>query len=232
MIVLFAALGEIEKDYSFAEANMDLLEQWSKYLIRYGEDPDYQLCTDDFAGHLSHNCNLSLKAIMGIAGYARILRALGRTVEAEEYMQVAKKYADSFLTRAANADGSYRLAYDRPDTFSLKYNAIWDKLWNTGLFPDSFYAGEMARYRKEAQPYGVPLDTREMYTKSDWMHWVSCFGDKEDFCFMNDLLFKAYNTMRAGSRVPMSDWFYADTTVHQYFQHRTVQGGLFLKFLF
>ncbi len=232
MIVLFAALGAVEKDYSFAAENMDLLEQWSRYLIRYGEDPDYQLCTDDFAGHLSHNCNLSLKAIMGIAGYAKILTALGRTEEAEEHMQIAKKYADSFLARAVNADGSYRLAYDRPDTFSLKYNAIWDKLWNTGLFPDSFYAGEVARYRKEAQPYGIPLDSREMYTKSDWMHWVSCFGDKKDFCFVNDLLFKAYSTMRTSSRVPMTDWFYTDTAVFRGFQHRTVQGGLFFRFLF
>ena len=232
MIVLFAALGEIEKDYSFAAANMDLLEQWSRYLIRYGEDPDYQLCTDDFAGHLSHNCNLSLKAIMGIAGYAKILTALDRGAEADEMLQTAKKYADSFLARAANADGSYRLAYDRPETFSLKYNAIWDKLWNTNLFPESFYAGELARYRKEAQPYGVPLDSREMYTKSDWMHWVSCFGGKEDFCFFNDLLFKAYSTMRTSSRVPMTDWFYADTAVFRGFQHRTVQGGLFFRFLF
>ena len=232
IIVLFAALGEIEKDYSFAAENMDLLEQWNQYLIRYGEDPDYQLCTDDFAGHLSHNCNLSLKAIMGIAGYAKILTALGRTAEADEMMQTAKKYADSFLSRAANADGSYRLAYDRPETFSLKYNAVWDKLWNTGLFPESFYAGEITRYRKEAQPYGVPLDSREMYTKSDWLHWVSCLGSKEDFCFFNDLLFRAYSTMRTSSRVPMTDWFYADTAVFRGFQHRTVQGGLFLKFLF
>ena len=232
MIVLFAALGEVEKDYSFAKENMDLLEQWNQYLIRYGEDPDYQLCTDDFAGHLSHNCNLSLKAIMGIAGYAKILTAIGRVEEAEQYMQTAKQYAESFLARAANADGSYRLAYDRPETFSLKYNAVWDKIWGTKLFPESFYAGEMARYRKEAQTFGVPLDSREMYTKSDWMHWVSCFGEKEDFCFINDLLHKAYSTMRTSSRVPMTDWFYTDTAVFRGFQHRTVQGGLFLRFLF
>ena len=49
-----------------------------------------------------------------------------------------------------------------------------------------------------------------------------------------------YETSR--DRVPMTDWYYADTAeqfwrrfgkVHQgEFQHRSVQGGLFLKLLF
>ncbi|MBQ9429658.1 MAG: DUF1793 domain-containing protein, partial [Clostridia bacterium] len=170
--------------------------------------------------------------IMGIAGYAKILTALGEQAEADEMMRTAKTYADSFLARAANDDGSFRLAFDRPDSFSQKYNAVWDKLWNTGLFPDSFYAGELARYRKEAQPYGLPLDSRQMYTKSDWSHWVACFGGREDFSFFTALIHKAYSTMRQSSRTPMTDWYYADTTQMRAFKHRSVQGGLFLKFLF
>ena len=231
MLILFAVLGEAENDYALAKDNIDLIEQWSKYLIQYGEDPENQLCTDDFAGHLAHNCNLTLKAIMGIAGYAKILKALGRTEEADEMMKTAKKYADSFLVRAANEDGSFRLAFDRPDTFSLKYNAVWDKLWKTNLFPESFYKGETVRYRKEALTFGVPLDSREMYTKSDWSHWVSCFGDKDDFRFFTDLMHKAYSTMRQGSRMPMTDWYYADTALMRGFKHRSVQGGLFFKLL-
>ena len=230
MIVLVSAICKADNDYSFAKENIDLLEVWNKYLIRYGEDPEYQLCTDDFAGHLSHNCNLSLKAIMGMAGFSDILCNIGRKDEAEELMKTVRKYADSFIDRAKNDDGSYRLAYDRPGTFSLKYNAVWDKIWDTGLFDDEFYSSEMNRYKQEAFIYGIPLDSREKYTKSDWMHWVSCFGNKDDFCFVNDLLHKAYSTMR--TRVPMTDWFYTDTSEMVGFQHRTVQGGLFLRFLF
>ena len=230
MIVLVSAICKADNDYSFAKENIDLLEVWNKYLIRYGEDPEYQLCTDDFAGHLSHNCNLSLKAIMGMAGFSDILFNVGRKDEADELMATVRKYAVSFITRAKNDDGSYRLAYDRPDTFSLKYNAVWDKIWGTDLFDDEFYSSEINRYKKEALVYGIPLDSREKYTKSDWMHWISCFGDKEDFCFVNDLLHKAYSTMR--TRVPMTDWFYTDTSEMVGFQHRTVQGGLFLRFLF
>ena len=141
-----SAICEQDGDYSFAAENLALLEKWNRYLVEYGEDPAHQLCTDDFAGHLAHNCNLSLKAIMGMSGFARILRALGRSDEAAELEAKAREYAESFLRRALNEDGSYRLAYDRPGTFSLKYNAVWDKLWKLDLLPASFYAAEIERY--------------------------------------------------------------------------------------
>lgn len=241
MITLTAAICERDGDYSFAVENLTLLEKWNQYLVEYGEDPAHQLCTDDFAGHLAHNCNLSLKAIMGMSGFARILKAIGRTDEATALEAKAREYAESFLRRAVNEDGSYRLAYDRPGTFSLKYNAVWDKLWKLDLLPASFYQAEIDRYKKEAFLYGVPLDSRERYTKSDWELWAACLAeDPADFAFIVHLLHLNYETSR--DRVPMTDWYYADTAeqfwrrfgkVHQgEFQHRSVQGGLFLKLLF
>lgn len=242
MIILFSAICDADGSTDFVEPYMDTVRGWSKYLIEYGLDPDNQLCTDDFAGHLSHNVNLSIKAIMGIAGYSRILTRLGEQGEAEKMMEIARDYAKQLLQRAKNEDGSYRLAYDKPDTFSLKYNAIWDKLWDTKLFPTAFYEGELARYKKELLPYGVPLDSREKYTKSDWLVWAASLSDqKEDFKLLVDALWAAFHTMR--TRAPMSDWFYADTShMKEYysrtsqmfigFRHRTVQGGLFVKLMF
>lgn len=241
MITLTAAICKREQDYSFAREHLALLEKWNRYLVEYGEDPAQQLCTDDFAGHMAHNCNLSLKAMMGMSGFARILQALGRGDEAAALQAKARDYANSFLTRALNEDGSYRLAYDRPGTFSLKYNAVWDKLWGLGLLPASFYEAEIQRYKKEAFAYGVPLDSRERYTKSDWELWAACLAEHpEDFAFFVHLLHLNYETSR--DRVPMTDWYYADTAqqffrkkgkIHQgEFQQRSVQGGLFLKLLF
>ena len=230
MIILVSAICKADGEFSFAEENFELLEKWSKYLIKYGKDPEHQLCTDDFAGHLAHNCNLSLKAIMGITGFADILKNLGKENEAEKLLAIAKDYADSFIKNAENEDGSYRLAYDRPGTFSLKYNSVWDKIWKTGLFPESFFKSEIERYKKEALPYGVPLDSREKYTKSDWLIWVASLADnKDDFEFFSSLLWKAYDTMR--TRVPMTDWYYTDTSEMVGFRHRTVQGGLFIRLM-
>ncbi|MBQ3058641.1 MAG: DUF4965 domain-containing protein [Clostridia bacterium] len=230
MLILIAAICDTLGDYSFAKENIDLLEMWKEYLVKYGEDPENQLCTDDFAGTLAHNCNLSIKAIMGIVGYSKILSALGNAEQANTEMQIAKKYAQSFLERAKNSDGSYALTYDRPETFSLKYNAVWDMLWKTDIFPESFYNGELTRYKKEMNYYGVPLDSREKYTKSDWTMWIACMADsKEDFEFFAKPLWSAYNTMR--TRFAMTDWYYTDTSEMKKFRHRSVQGGLFFKFL-
>ena len=231
MIILFAAICDADDSGDFALPYMDTIEKWSKYLTQYGEDPGNQLCTDDFAGHLAHNVNLSIKAIMGIAGYSRILSRLDRDEEAAELMAIAKTYAVSAVERAKNEDGSYRLAYDQPGTFSLKYNAVWDLLWNTNLFPAEFFTGEITRYKKELLPCGVPLDSREKYTKSDWTAWVACFAqNQEDFDAIVDPMWQAYNA--TPSRVPMSDWYYCDDGRFREFRHRTVQGGLFMKLLF
>ena len=230
MIILFAAICEYDNNTDFVKPYINILKNWSKYLIKYGLDPENQLCTDDFAGHLAHNVNLSIKAIMGIAGYSKILRRLGENSEADEAMETARKYADALVKRAANADGSFRLAYDKPDTFSLKYNSVWDLIWKTNLFPAEFYKGEIARYKKEMLPYGVPLDSRQTYTKSDWLVWAASLADnKEDFNTIVDSLWLSYNTSK--TYVPMSDWYYADTASAIMFQHRTVQGGLFIKLM-
>ncbi len=230
MIILMAAICDMENDASFAKEHLPTLISWSEYLIRYGFDPENQLCTDDFAGHLAHNVNLSIKAIMGIAGFSRILARLGEDAHAKRLMVIAKSYAESLVQNAANPDGSFRLAYDKPGTYSLKYNSVWDKIWKTNLFPSEFFKGEIARYKKEMLTFGVPLDSREKYTKSDWLVWAACLSEtKDDFEEIVHPLWNAYNTMR--TRVPMTDWYFCDTSHMRGFQHRTVQGGLFIKLM-
>ncbi len=231
MIILFSAICDADDNTDFVAPHLETIDLWSKYLIKFGLDPDTQLCTDDFAGHLAHNVNLAVKAIMGIVAYSRILTRFGNTVKAEELMRTAREYAAALIERAKNSDGSCRLAYDKPETFSLKYNAVWDKLWGTEIFPESFYENEMARYKKELLPYGVPLDSREKYTKSDWLVWAATLtGKREDFELLTGSLWSAYNTMR--TYVPMTDWYYCDTSHMRGFRNRTVQGGLFIKLMF
>lgn len=232
MLILEAALALAEDNASFAESHLDTLRAWVRYLERYGEDPEDQLCTDDFAGHLAHNCNLALKAILGISAFGILLTMLGKADEAVPFLDRAREMANSWRERAANADGSFRLAFDRPDSFSLKYNAVWDleSLFGTELFPGGTFASDLARWERESLPFGVPLDSRKAYTKSDWLVWAAALApDRAAFERLVAPLWLFFHT--TPDRVPMTDWYWADTAQQRGFQARSVQGGLFLKLL-
>ncbi len=230
MIIMLANISLCDGNTDFFEPYKEVVAQWVKYLLEYGMDPENQLCTDDFAGHLAHNCNLSLKAIMGIAGYSVILKMKGEAEEAERYMDEARKMADNWVEKAANTDGSFRLAFDWEDSYSMKYNMIWDKIWGTGLFAPCVYYSEFCSNRKRFNAYGMPLDNRRTYTKSDWIVWTACLAPTdEEFEEYIAPLWRCYN--QSPTRVPMTDWYDTVTSLMVGFRHRSVQGGLFIKML-
>lgn len=230
MIVMAAAASIADNDASFAAENMDLLEQWVGYLIKHGKDPENQLCTDDFAGHLAHNCNLSLKAISGIAGLGIIYKMLGREEDSKKMLDTAAEFASDWAVRASNGDGSYRLAFDREGSWSMKYNIVWDKLWGTGVMPANVIESEFATYRRHINRYGMPLDIRADYTKSDWLVWTATLAsNRNDFEDFVAPLWENYNATK--SRVVMTDWYDTVNANQVGFRHRSVQGGLYIKLL-
>lgn len=230
MIIMAAAYTIASGDTSFVKENFDLLEKWVKYLCDNGTDPDNQLCTDDFAGHLAHNCNLSLKAISGIIGMSIICKLVGFEAEAVKYLDKAREISIKWLLRASNGDGSYRLAFDKKGTFSMKYNIVWDKLFGTRLIPKEVFEGETWANRRHFEKYGMPLDNRKAYTKSDWLVWTATLCEsKADFESYIEPMWLAYNC--SPSRVPLTDWYDTKTSVAEHFRNRTVQGGLFMKLL-
>lgn len=230
MLLTVAAVTAAEKDAGFAEKHLSVLEQWLDYLKQNGLDPENQLCTDDFAGHLAHNCNLSLKAICAIGAFSIVYSTLGQSQKAEECLKVSRQMAETWAEKADNGDGSFRLAFNSPDTFSLKYNMVWDKLMGLNIFPSYVMASEMASYRRRMQPYGIPLDNRANYTKSDWLVWTATMASTmEEFQEIIHPLWQAYNY--TPSRVPTTDWYSTVTSMQCGFQNRTVQGGLFMKLL-
>ena len=220
------ALGNAD----FAMEHIDLLRTWATYLEKHGDDPANQLCTDDFAGHLAHNCNLSLKAVFGLYSLGLVLQLAGQTKEAASYFEKARRMARNWPDRAQNEDGSYRLAYDRPGTFSMKYNMVWDRLFESGLFEEKLIRAETQSNIRRFNPYGMPLDNRKNYTKSDWLVWTATLcPDRADFEAFIAPLWETYN--RSDSRVPLTDWYDTITARQIGFQNRTVQGGLFIKLL-
>ena len=230
MLIMEATVALATKSTAFANEHMDILEDWVKYLTKHGKDPENQLCTDDFAGHLAHNCNLSLKAIMGIASLGIIYGMNGRKRDERKYIKLAKDMALDWAERASNGDGSYRLAFDKPDTFSMKYNIVWDKLFGTDIMPKNVIESEFASYRKHINAYGLPLDSRQSYTKSDWLVWTGTLtSDRDAFEEFIAPLWRFFN--ESPSRVQMTDWYYTVTGEQKIFRNRTVQGGLYIKLL-
>lgn len=230
MLVMETNIALAENDASFAAQHIDILEKWSKYLIEYGADPGNQLCTDDFAGHLAHNCNLSLKAIMGLKGMSIIMDMTGNKEKAEYYGKEAEKMAENWKNTAINPDGTTKLTFDSPDGFSMKYNMVWDRAWKTNLFSQELMDRELENNKKHFNKYGMPLDSRADYTKSDWLVWVgSMASDQKTFEEFLAPLWKAYN--ESASRAPLTDWYDTKSGRMVGFRHRTVQGGLFMRLL-
>ena len=229
MVILAAAISKIEGNADYVKKYWDLLTTWTNYLVEYGQDPENQLCTDDFAGHWAHNANLSVKAIMGVAGYSEMAHILGLYDVAEKYAGIAKKMAVKW-EEMANEGDHYRLAFDRENTWSQKYNMIWDKMWNLNLFPNNVIDKEINYYLTKQNPYGLPLDSRKEYTKSDWIMWTAAMSsDLETFKKFIDPLYKYIN--ETTSRVPISDWHHTDSGEWVGFKARSVIGGYWMQVL-
>lgn len=227
-ILCVYALCRYKNDFSYGKKYLDILRQWSEYLIRYGADPQNQLCTDDFAGHLAHNCNLSVKAIMGIAAFGKLLDALDMP-GGEDYIRTARDYAAQWEKSAFDGD-HYRLAFDQKDTWSLKYNMVWDKIFGWNIFDSKIFDTEINYYKGKFNKYGLPLDSRSDYTKSDWLMWTTRMTDDAEYqAMITDTMWDMLN--RTPSRAPFSDWYFTSTAVERGFQNRTVQGGLFISMI-
>lgn len=229
MLILFDAIAKAEGNAEFAKQYWPLLTQWAEYLRAFGMDPKNQLSTDDFAGHLAHNANLSIKAIIAIGSYAQLAHMLGKESVAESYGSAARRMAGKWMTMAADGDHT-RLAFDMPHTWSQKYNLVWDRILGLNLFPPSLAREEVRFYLKHQNAFGLPLDDRHTYTKFDWTSWSATLAtNQKDFEALIDPLYK-YIT-ETPSHVPLSDWYDTVTGKQVGFQARSVVGGVYIKML-
>lgn len=229
MLLMVAALAQAEGNADYAKKYWNLLTQWAEYLREKGLDPENQLCTDDFAGHLAHNTNLSLKAILALGGYSMLCRMMGDTARAERYHRLAKEMAQQWVRMADDGD-HYRLAFDKPGTWSQKYNLVWDELLALHLFPKEVARKEIAYYKTKMNAYGLPLDNRRQYTKLDWTVWTATLAEsREDFDLFIDATWRWMN--ETPSRVPLTDWYWTHDGKQAGFQARSVVGGVFIKML-
>jgi hypothetical protein len=229
MIILCDAIAQAEGNPEFVAKWWPQLTQWAEYLEKYGLDPEDQLCTDDFMGHLAHNANLSVKAILALAAYGDLCHLRGDEANAKKYLEEARTDARHWV-EVTDQSGHSRLAFDQPNTWSQKYNLVWDQILGLKVFPPSVAKQEIAYYKSVMQRYGVPLDSRTRLTKTDWSFWSATLADNTaDFESLIAPIYNYLNTTTA--RMPLVDSYITDNVRSDGMHARPVVGGLFIKML-
>jgi hypothetical protein len=229
LLIMADAMSREEQNWDFVREYWPQFTLWAQYLRDKGLDPSNQLSTDDFAGHLAHNANLSIKAIEGLEAYAQMAEGLGKNDVAAEYSHLAADMAAKWQTMAIDGD-HYKLAFDKAGTWSQKYNLVWDQILGMNLFPAKVRETEIAFYLKHLNQYGLPLDNRADYTKLDWETWTATLtSNRGQFDALMAPIGRWIN--EGPSRVPLTDWYDTKTGKQQGFQARSVVGGVYIKVL-
>jgi hypothetical protein len=200
MIIMTLAYAQRANDNGYLSQHYNMLKQWTGYLVQEALIPANQLSTDDFQGQLANQTNLALKGIIAIEAMAVIAQLTGNTADASSYHDTATSYISQWQGFAVVSNASpphTNLAYGDDSSHGLLYNLYADKLLGLNLVPQSIYDMQSNFYPTVAQTYGVPLDTRNVYTKcksplhhsalissfnlsplADWQMWAAAIASK------------------------------------------------------
>ncbi|KAH8919532.1 DUF1793-domain-containing protein [Atractiella rhizophila] len=227
MLIMMLSYAAASGDINLLVDYYELLRQWTTFLITDGLIPANQLSTDDFAGPLANQTNLALKAIVAIQSMSKISAIVGDASSSAKYSATAKDYMEKFQTLAnSTTEGHLTLSYNNDKTWGLIYNAWPDKLLNLGIVPKKLLDKQTKWYKKVARNFGVQLDTRHEWTKSDWMVWTSAIVTDTD---TRDVMLRGLYNFITGNRYerPFPDWYETTDGRHSGFMARPVVGGHF-----
>ncbi|KIP02118.1 hypothetical protein PHLGIDRAFT_112413 [Phlebiopsis gigantea 11061_1 CR5-6] len=225
MLIMTLSYVQKTNDQSLLTTYYNLLDQWTQFLITDSLIPANQISTDDFAGSLANQTNLAIKGLVGIKAMSQIASLTGKSSVSSNYSSIAASYVTQWQTFATSKTGAHlTLAYDMDSTWGLSYNLFGDKLLGLNLFPQSVYEMQTAWYSTHANSFGVPLDTRHTYTKSDWSIWTAAISTTTA---VRDLFITAVHNYAADglSSQPLGDWYETLDGSVEGFRARPVVGG-------
>ncbi|PQE08816.1 putative glutaminase protein [Rutstroemia sp. NJR-2017a WRK4] len=181
MIIMALAYAQRTSDTAYLSKHYPILKQWTGYLVSEALIPANQLSTDDFQGTLANQTNLALKGIIAIEAMSVVAKLTGNTADAQNYTNIAHSYLTQWeglaiVNATASAPAHTKLAYQDATGHGLLYNLYADRLLNLNFVPQRIYDMQSAFYPTVAHTYGVPLDSRNVATKSDWEMWVAAIS--------------------------------------------------------
>lgn len=172
LIILTLAYVRATDDSAWAERYRPVLQPYADYLATHGIDIANQLSSNDAAGPLPNETNLAIKAAVG-------LKAFGHLYGLANYSAIADEHAALLFDQQLATDSAqshFVLLYPaRPRSWKIPYNLYPDVLLDLHTFPvaarsmgESFFHGSSVRGK-----YGVALDHRQDWAKSDWNMWTA-----------------------------------------------------------
>ncbi|KNF06610.1 hypothetical protein PSTG_00484 [Puccinia striiformis f. sp. tritici PST-78] len=174
VLIMVLSYYQLTKDVDWLKKHYNTLKQWAQFLVDDGLVPAEQLSSDDFAGKLANQTNLALKAIVGIGAMSQIALATGDQDTGSKLRLTAEDYIAKWAKFALADNGQHtKLAYQLNDSWGTLYNLFADRLLNLKLVPHSIYETQDKFYPSVSNDYGVPLDSRHTWAKTDWQMFAA-----------------------------------------------------------
>ncbi|POS75857.1 glutaminase GtaA [Diaporthe helianthi] len=206
MLLMSYAYYKFTGNAGWLSAHYATMKQWAGFLTRSSLIPEFQLSTDDFAGPRENQTNLALKGILGLQAMAEMARVTGHPEDAANLSATVGDYYRTWETLAVDPAARHTLlAYQWRSSWGLLYNTYMDRLLGLGVVSDEVYAMQSDWYASQSQVYGVPLDSRHTYTKSDWELWAAATCTPETRGLIVNAV--AYWINRTSTDLPFTDLY-------------------------
>ncbi|KAJ5342586.1 hypothetical protein N7541_011710 [Penicillium brevicompactum] len=170
VLILAAAYVHATGDTEWTAQYTKIFRKYADYLVANGIDIANQLSSNDAAGPLANETNLAIKAAVG-------LKAFGQMSGDEYYSRVGDDHANIIFQQGLGTDQNqthFVLQYpDYPETWKTPYNLFPDVLLGLDTFPKAANQMSSAFFASVRGEYGVPLDNRQDWAKSDWNMWLA-----------------------------------------------------------
>ncbi|KAL2198179.1 hypothetical protein P885DRAFT_34650 [Corynascus similis CBS 632.67] len=229
MIIMVLAYAQRTGDNAYLSDHYPILSQWAEFLVDESLIPADQLSTDDFAGTLANQTNLAIKGIIGLKAMSRIARL---TDNEDKYGEIADRYLEGWKELGINSQANpphTTLSYGDNDSHGLLYNIYADKLLGLDFVDQSVFDMQSKFYPTVASEYGVALDTRHTWTKSDWEMFAAAVAGPQTRAMLISLLARWVGV--TSSNRAMTDLYDVETGGYPEggptFVARPVVGGMF-----